>query len=436
MIGSVGSTTGYGNYGNFNLSKIGNVHSYASGLVKNYLSENSDAGLGSVLSGFLGTWQSTRDNTVTNTLQFANTNVKNLNSLKSASSALNNAARALGNGKSSLISSDDSVVKASATYYSNANLSFDVNVSKLATAQKSESASFASSEKTAFSAGVQNFNLQTEKGSFNVSFYVGEDDTNKDTLTSIADSINASDKGVTAEVVTKDGKSSLAITSDETGEEQAFSVSSADGSDAAQTLAMSVSEEAGDSSYTVNGQSYTSASNTVSIPNGRGATMTLQGEGEANLTRGVDASKLVSAAQNFASAYNTAVSHLMSGKADGAGVERALSLVADNRMTAMSIANYGGGAAGRLSAMGISIDEDGKMAVDAEALTKAAQENPLSVQNALSGYGSLSDTTTNNVTQALRIPTATYTDFSKMKVSNSLIDMLMPKTGSLFDFGW
>lgn len=143
---------------------------------------------------------------------------------------------------------------------------------------------------------------------------------------------------------------------------------------------------------------------------------------------------LVSAAQNFASAYNKTVSFLTSGLADGEGVSKALNLVADNRMTELSMANYGTYTARRLSSLGMSIDEDGKMVIDAQKLTDAAAKSPATVKSMLTGYGSITEVTQSNASEAMRIPVATYTDFSNMKVSDSMIDMLLPKTGFLFDF--
>lgn len=145
-------------------------------------------------------------------------------------------------------------------------------------------------------------------------------------------------------------------------------------------------------------------------------------------------SELVAAAQNFASAYNKTISHLTSGTADGAGVEKALNLVADNRMTGLSMGNYGSYTANRAAVMGVSIDQDGKMQVDAKKLTDAAQKSPASVKSILTGRGSIPEIVHENAEQAMRIPAATYTDFSKMQVSDSLIDALLPNSGFLFDF--
>jgi len=432
MIGSISGSNSY------NLYSIGNVRSYASNLVKSYMGNNNISGLlgsSSSIYNYYNSYQSTTNNALLSNTQFSSKNISNLNMLKSASSALNSASRALGSGAASLVSSDNKVVSSKATYYSGRDMSFDVTVSSLATQQQSKSAALSSSADSVFSMGSNSFTLQTEEGSFNVDFSINSTDTNQDALNTIAKAVNSSKAGVTASVETKDSKSSLVLTSDETGEQSAFTVEAAAGFDTAEKLGMTVATEAADAQYSVNGKDYTSASNTVSIPDGRGATMTFEGEGSAKLTSGVDASKVVAAAQNFATAYNATISHLMSGSANGAGVQKALNLISDNRMTAGSIASYGGYAGARLSAMGISIDQDGMMQVDTEKLTQAVQKSPGTVQSALSGYGSLTDTTSNNADRAMRIPSATYTDFSKMQVQNSLINMLMPQTGFLFDFG-
>ena len=143
---------------------------------------------------------------------------------------------------------------------------------------------------------------------------------------------------------------------------------------------------------------------------------------------------LISVAQNFASAYNKTVSYLTSGLADGEGVSKALNLVADNRMTEFSMAHYGTYAAHRLSSIGMAIDDTGMMNIDAQKLTAAVEKSPANVKSTLTGYGSITEVTEANVSEAMRIPVAAYTDFSNMEVSNSLIDMLLPKAGFLFDF--
>lgn len=177
------------------------------------------------------------------------------------------------------------------------------------------------------------------------------------------------------------------------------------------------------------------ATNTANLKSLKTTASSLE-QAARNVTSSSGQDALVSAAENFASAYNRTMGHLTSGGATGAGVDRAIGYVGDNGMTAMSIANRGGYAyaSARMANMGITIDDDGKMQVDAGKLKQAATESPATVKSMLVGYGSISETTMQNADKAMRIPAATYTDFSQMKVSDSLLSALLPTTGSLFDF--
>ena len=84
--------------------------------------------------------------------------------------------------------------------------------------------------------------------------------------------------------------------------------------------------------------------------------------------------------------------------------------------------------------MGITMGKDGKLSLDGDKLAKAASTGSARVQSMLGGYGSVSERVESGAGRAMTIPAATYTNFSSMQVSNSLIQMLMPGTGSLFDF--
>lgn len=403
----------------FNLYSVGNVGNYSANQVKFFMHTNG-------LSSSSGYPSTSNSNLFKDTL-FTRNNTDNLSDLKSASSALNSAAQALGSGARSLVSSDNKVVTAQASYHSDPKLSFDIDVSDIATAQQSESKVLSSSAKSTFTQGTNSVSLKTEQGNIRVDFAVKSTDTNQDTLNTIASKINAAKAGVTASVKTKDGKSSLVLTSNETGEKSAFSIEASNTSSAADRLGMNVTQTAGNAKYSINGKEYTSESNTISIPDSRNATMTLRGEGSATLTvGGTDASKVVAAAKDFAAAYNKTISHLMSGSADSIGAKKALNLISDNRYS-------DGYASSRLSSMGISIDKNGRMQVDEDKLTQAVQKSPASVQSALSGYGSLADSTGRNADRAMRMPSASYTNLSTMQSGNSLMSMFMPKTGFLFD---
>lgn len=384
------------------------------------------AAANSSIADYYKSFENLKSTTTAGAMSYAQENAKNLSALKSSSYSLAGAARSL--GATTLGSSDTNVATAEASYHSRNNgISYDVTVQNLAEAQQSASASFASAEASAFDAGFNSFAIDTDAGSHQIDFEVQAGDTNLDTLNAIAQSVNRSEAGVSAKVVTEDGQSHLQMTSNNTGQQAAFALSPVSGRTAAEKMEMQERKIATDANYTLNGQSFSSGSNTISLPDGRGATMTLQGTGSASLRQVVDSSGLVSAARSFAASYNTAVSYLAQNPNGGTGSMRALNMIGGaGNMASMGLS--------RLSAMGIGIDADGKMQVDAEKMQSAVAISPNSVRSALSGYGSVTDNIGQGADEAMSLPSASYTDFSSMRVENSLINTLMPQSGFLFDF--
>lgn len=390
------------------------------------LRESYTGGTSSALKGLFGgsnnvdSFQSSlyalQSNIVTQSFSFGKQNTQNLGALKSASSWLTGAARQL--GAKTLASSDTDVATVKGLSYSAFSAQTQkVDVQSIATAQVSQTASFQSDEASAFDTGYNSFTLETASGSATIDFSVDSTDTNLDTLNDIATSINSADAGVTAEVVTEKGESRLQITANDTGASNSFVIKPGEGQTAAEKMDARIMKEAGNASFSVNGKAMTSESNTVSLQGGV-MQMTLQGAGSTTLSPAVDTSGIVSAAQNFVQSFNTAVSYL-SSRQDSAGGSRALSMLTGNGLS-------------RLGAVGIGMDEEGKLTLDKDKLEKAAEENPNSVKNLLSGYGSSVDSVERGADRAMRVPNATYTDFSQMRVQNNLVNLLMP-SGSLFD---
>ncbi len=411
------------------LFNIGNVGIYSQNLVKSAMAE-SDGSLSGVMGkiGSLGIgngYQNQISSTTKNTLSFASENAKNLNGLKNAAYGLSRAATNF--GASTLTSTNDKVLTASGTSYSSSTAKYDVTVSQIATQQQQSSQSLSSSAASAFGAGTNSFNIRTDKGSFEINFDVNTTDTNQQAMDKIASSINSSQAGVTAKVVTQDGKSSLQMTSTATGEQSAFSIEAGNtGRDASAALGMKETQAAQNAKYSMNGQQFSSASNTVSMPDGRAGTMTFKGTGSASVSRQVDSSGVVAAAEQFAKSYNTAVEYLAKNPGGGKGTDRALAMID-------GVGSSGDRTLARLSSIGITIGEKG-MQVDTAKLTKAVQENPSSVKSTLGGYGGVAEKVERGAASAMRIPAATYTDFSKMQVQSGLLSSLMPQSsGFLFD---
>lgn len=400
------------------MNRLFSLNSYMSSLYASRASSSLYAkGLSSIYSNrsaysYENASQTIMNNATKNTMNFASENVANMKSLQTAASNLNRAAMSL--GTQTLGSSDNKVVSSNSRAYSSA--SYDVDVSAIAQKQVSESQAMKSTGTTNLSAGYHTLEIESGGKSTSVRFFVNEGDDNATVMKSIAKSINnAFGANVTAGVTQEKGQVRLSVSGKETGAKNGFGISF-NGDE----LSMSVKTEAQDASYSVNGKSYTSASNTVSLPDSS-AQMTLKGEGSAKLSRKVDTDTLVNAATDFVNAYNRAVSHLGSKTGAGAGVNRALGMITTSGLS-------------RLSSMGITMGKDGKLSLDGDKLAKAASTGSARVQSMLGGYGSVSERVESGAGRAMTIPAATYTNFSSMQVSNSLIQMLMPGTGSLFDF--
>ena len=122
--------------------------------------------------------------------------------------------------------------------------------------------------------GSYSFDLNTGSGSYEFQYNVSLEESNLDILTKLANLVNSSDLGITAELRSDgDGSSALALTSLQTGlsENETSLFTIAPNASAASIEAMDVlginkiTEPAHNSSFTLNGTEHSSYSNTFSI---------------------------------------------------------------------------------------------------------------------------------------------------------------------------
>jgi len=200
----------YRNAGTLNLlNKMGNSAFKEASALKGSAANNS-------ISEYYKSFENMKASTSKSTMAYAQENAKNLSNLKSASYSLSNAARSL--GTTTLGSTDNKVATAEASYYSRNNgIGYEVSVQNLAGGQQSASASFDPKAQSDFDTGMNSFMINTDEGSYQIDFEVQTTDTNLDTLNNIAQSINKSDAGVTAQVVNDSGRNSLVLASKGTG---------------------------------------------------------------------------------------------------------------------------------------------------------------------------------------------------------------------------
>ncbi|GAB3186913.1 flagellar filament capping protein FliD [Hydrogenophaga aquatica] len=306
-------------------------------------------------------------------------------------------------------SSNTSALTGSATSSATAG-SYSVNVTQLAKAQAVRSATGV----TADSAIGQSGSLEITLGSWSGSSFspagsaVTVNIDAADNLGAIATKINAGNAGVTATVVTADGKDNLVIRSKDTGAAQGFQIRAFDGSDATGSVittgtglgSLAYASNSGamyglatilagqDASATIDGIVVTSATNTISgaVP-GLTLNLTETTSAPVTVTIGQDTEATRSAIQGFVDAYNTLTKTLANATRYDQASGAAGPLQGDG--TAIGILNTlkrmvgalgpSGTSYARMSDVGLELQQDGTLLVNNKKLT-AALANPADLQ--------------------------------------------------------
>jgi flagellar hook-associated protein 2 len=234
-----------------------------------------------------------------------------------------------------------------------------------------------------------------------------------DTLSTLASSINqqsqANNWGLTASVLTDASGSRIAISSQATGSPSALSVTT-------NTTSLAFQPPVGgvDAVFTVDGIPFSSSSNTVTdaIP---GVTLNLVSPytGQVQVAVSPDQSQITSALTNFVSAYNRVMAdlngqfavdpstHSQGPLGSDAGLRTLqTSLLSDATYTA----NSSGGLV-NLAALGIDMQNNGTLSIDAQKVSSALASNPSGVQDFFQNLTTGFATNFNKDLQHLTAPT-------------------------------
>lgn len=283
---------------------------------------------------------------------------------------------------------------------------YDVSVSQVATTQKNESSKLTGGSYGGVSAGFYTFGVQAGASSEKQVFVnIQASDNNKQALTKFATAINNSGAGVVAEVKTKDNTQYLSVTSKDTGAANSFTMRDITGNGVAALQLGNAKEQAVDAKYTVDGTSYQSASNKISLDHGN---VTLQlnkaTTDTQKITIGKDSNSIVAGAKNLVTSYNRLHDVLNNSDNVTKRGEKALS-----GMEAI----VGGMRANDFAAIGISMNKDtGELKLDETKLSEAISTNPDKVKKLFSGAGGLAkgvenvtkELSSNSVTNYLKSP--------------------------------
>ena len=262
-------------------------------------------------------------------------------------------------------SADEAVVTATAGPGA-AGGTIDVVVTQLAARHKLASTPFLSADEAV---GVGTLSIAVGGDSFDVTLASGTD-----TLTALRDAINSApnNTGVTATILNEVGGSRLILTSRDSGTGYAVSLSG----DLAATLGMTDVVAAADAELTVDGFQVVSPSNTVTGAVG-GVTLNLKGvspdpavAATVNFER--DDEAIRKSVQEFADAFNAvrdSINELRKKELKGdfslTGIESSLVRVLGTGAS-LSVGNFS-----YLAEIGVSLDKNGKLQVDATRLTAA-----------------------------------------------------------------
>jgi|GEM_PF-2010813 len=259
---------------------------------------------------------------------------------------------------------------------------YNVGINQVATKQRNEGKSLSVNSYGGMSIGISTVGIKVGNGTERqVSVNILATDNNGQALKKFATAINNSGAGVVAEVKTKDNLQYLSVTSKETGAENSFALRDIKGTSTASLNLENKVKSAVDAQYAVNGTSYQSATNKVSLDNGNvSLNLNAATTGTIKVNVGTDDSKIVDATRELITNYNNLHAILSDSDIITKRGEKALS----------GVGTLVGKRTTEFAGIGISLDKStGELQLDEEKLTKALVSSPDKVKSLLGGAGSV-----------------------------------------------
>lgn len=348
---------------------------------------------------------------IENKISSANTKISAYGTISSRLDTLGTAANTLSSPSQmsavSASSSDATILGASASFTA-AIGSYSMEVTQLASAQKSFSNSYASG--TTFGAGELTFSVGNNPAT-NKTVQIAADSN----LTQVSSSINSAKIGVTATVVTSDdGSQRMILTGEKSGKDNVFSITS---STATPTSGSSltafdtttpglIGSNAQDAKMKIDGIEVSSSTNTFSAAIA-GLTLTAKKTGTVDITTKNDAEKIKTSVQAFVDAFNGVSTSIKSNSGYDSVTKTGQALTGDSTVrTVLSMLNsartnipssLSGATVKNLSEIGITIQQNGQIKLDSTKLETAINNSPNDVTNLLKAYGESFSNTVNSL---------------------------------------
>ena len=357
--------------------------------------------------------------TITNQQTALNSFNNDIQTLQNAVFALTDPAGQLTNV--SATSSNSAVLTASATAGTPSG-SHTITVTSLASTSSAYSNAVATSS-TPLATGTLSIEVGTNTA---VPITIGN--TNN-TLDGLAQTINnTANIGVTASVITDANGARLALVSNTSGAPGNLTITPSAG-----VLGFNTGVTGANAALNVDGIPISSTTNTVSsaIP---GVTLSLTGTTggvPVSVTTGPDVTQQEDAVNSFVSAYNTVIGDINTQSTIGTnghpgplGSDSTVALTQGELLSAVAFSTTGNGNVNSISDLGISVNNDGTLAVNSGTLATALQSNPAAIQSffqaTTSGsFGANLTTALNNV--ANPITGAVATDITGLSQSQTSI---------------
>ena len=251
----------------------------------------------------------------------------------------------------------------------------------------------------------------TLSGSVTIQGHEFDIDSTDNTLSTLSAAINAADIGVKASVITDSSGSRLSLVSGTSGAAGQLTVTSSLSGASAGNITFQVGQAGKDASLKVDGVSVTSSSNTVSnaIP---GVTFQLLGSSASEIQVEItnDNTDITTAVNSFVTAYNAVIKDIngqegndSNGNPEPLYGNPTLAMI-QSQLTGSLFAGAASGAISNITQLGIGMNNDGTLSLNADTLNSELTSNFSDVVGFLQNSGSFGQTmatTLNNLgTQA------------------------------------
>jgi Flagellar capping protein len=359
------------------------------------LGVGSGLDVATLVSQLVAAKKAPQQNQITDQSTTANTQLSALGQVSSALSALQSAMASISDGSAfsahSVSSSDTSILTATATGSAVAG-NYKIEVTQLASALKASSGAFASNTTQV---GTGTLTIAVGGQTMNLSI-----DSSNGSLASIRDAINAAsdNPGVSATIVNGTDGAHLVLSGTRTGAANGFTVSSSGGDGGLAALnydasassgnGLSVINAANDALYTIDGLAANSAGNSVSSAID-GLTLNLAALGTSTVSVANDPSKATSALTNLVNTYNSFVGIYQNLTKYDPTTNTAGAMIGDATLNSINstLSRIVGGSANgaTLSSIGISLQVDGTLKLDNNALSSALSDGGKQVSDLFGG---------------------------------------------------